>query len=77
LGYNSRPNDYGNFVGQGVETKLLMGDIMASYMPKHNLFIDLKFGFRRTLSALTQFESKTSYVSLGIRLNINSRNYDF
>lgn len=77
LGYNSRPNDYGNFVGQGVETKLLMGDIMASYMPKHNLFIDLKFGFRRTLSALTQFESKTSYISLGIRLNINTRSYDF
>jgi hypothetical protein len=77
LGYNSRPNDYGNFVGQGVETKLLMGDIMASYMPKHNLFIDLKFGFRRTLSALSQFESITSYISLGIRLNINTRNYDF
>jgi hypothetical protein len=77
LGYNSRSNDYGNFVGQGVETKLLMGDLMLSYMPKHNLFVDLKFGYRRTLSPLPQFELNTSYISLGIRLNMNTRNYDF
>ncbi len=68
---------YGNFIGQGVLTKLVMGDITASYMAFHNMFVDFKIGYRATSASLNQFNSETSYFTIGIRLNVNQRNYDF
>jgi hypothetical protein len=68
---------YGNFIGQGVSTTLFMADLTASYMAYHNLFVDFKIGMRTTDSVLKQFITETSYFTLGIRLNINQRNYDF
>jgi hypothetical protein len=54
-----------------------MADLTASYMAYHNLFVDFKIGMRTTESVLKQFITETSYFTLGIRLNINQRNYDF
>lgn len=68
---------YGHFIGQGVSTQLLTGELLCIYMWKHNLFFDFRFGYRRTQSVLAQFESNTSYFTAGIRLNINDRRYDF
>jgi hypothetical protein len=76
-GNNSRQTDYGNFVGQGILTKLFILDLMASYMIGHNFFLDLKFGYRKTIADLPLFESMTAYFSFGVRLNFNYRNYDF
>ena len=69
--------EYGNFIGQGVATTLLMGDVTASFMAYHNLFLDVKVGYRRTQADLKQFNLETTYFTCGIRLNINQRNYDF
>ncbi len=78
LSYISRSNgDYGNFIGQGIETKLIMADLTATYMPMHNLFFDVKLGYRETFSALPQFAQRTMYFTTGIRWNIVTRNYDF
>jgi hypothetical protein len=54
-----------------------MTDLTVSYMAYHNLFLDLKMGYRRTQSVLEQFNFETAYFTMGIRLNINQRNYDF
>jgi hypothetical protein len=76
--YNTHSSGmYGNYIGQGVETRLLMTDLTGSYMPFHNLFVDAKIGYRRTLSEMDLFKSEAFYFTLGIRLNIVQRNYDF
>ena len=75
--YTHSSGMYGNYIGQGVETRLLMADITGTYMPFHNLFIDAKLGFRKTISEMEMFVSETMYFTLGIRLNIVQRNYDF
>ncbi len=78
MSYTSRSNgDYGNHIGQGIETKLIMADLTATYMPKHNLFLDFKLGYRQAFSNLPQFAQRTLYFTTGIRWNIVSRNYDF
>lgn len=78
LDYNTKTsNEFGNFIGQGVSTNLIFGELLTSYMPRHNLFLDFRFGYRKTSSVLNQFDSNTIYFSLGIRLNIAQRNYDF
>jgi len=68
---------FGNYIGQGVLTTLVMTDLTLSYLAYHNLFFDLKVGYRRTQASLSQFNLETSYFTCGIRLNINQRNYDF
>jgi hypothetical protein len=78
LSYNYPSSElYGNFIGQGVETKLLTAELLATYMWKHNLFFDVRVGQRKTTSVLPQFASNSTYFTLGIRLNINDRRYDF
>ncbi|MBC7384284.1 MAG: hypothetical protein H7296_15060 [Bacteroidia bacterium] len=75
--YSKTSADYGNFIGQGVVTNLVFGELLATYMPKHNLFFDFRFGYRKTNSVLPVFNSNSSYFTLGIRLNITQRFYDF
>lgn len=78
LSYNYKTSgDHGNFIGQGVETQLLFVELLATYMPKHNLFLDLRLGYRKTTSVLSIFESNSTYFSIGIRMNIAQRFYDF
>jgi hypothetical protein len=78
LSYNTHSSPvFGNFITQGVFTTFIMTDLTVSYMAYHNLFLDLKMGYRRTQSALDQFNFETAYFTMGIRLNINQRNYDF
>lgn len=77
LSYYSRVQDYGNEVGQGVKTTLTSSEFSATWMIKHNVFIDLKHQFRQTHSDLKIFETQQQYISLGIRVNIGQRHYDF
>ncbi len=77
LSYLNIPKQQGVVIGQGVITNLYIIDLLCSYMPKHNLFLDVKFTYRKTTSILSQFENESTYVSLGVRLNIATKNWDF
>ncbi len=69
--------EYNNFIGQGVATTFITGELIGSYMLKHNLFIDMRLGLRKINSALAIYEMNSFYFTFGIRLNINDRQYDF
>lgn len=77
LDYNTREMEYGNTIGQGVGTNLSFIDLTASYMLRHNLFIDVKQIFRNIDSELPELSESTSYTSLGLRLNIRPRLHEF
>ncbi|MES2560502.1 MAG: hypothetical protein V4590_12215 [Bacteroidota bacterium] len=77
LSYYSRVREYGNVIGQGVTTTLYVGEILVSYMFRHNMFIDLQVAYRKTTSALPVFESQTFNGSIAFRWNINPRWCDF
>ena len=74
---NRTPGDLSNFIGQGVNVKLIHADLMASYMLKHNLFIDLRQVFRDRTSDEAALSGSLSYTSLGLRLNLASRENAF
>ncbi len=76
-GYQYRQMDFGNKNGQGVVNTILFVDVTASYMLKHNLFIDGKQIFRQSKSHLAGYNSNTSLTSLALRWNIPQRLYDF
>ncbi|MBZ0246261.1 MAG: hypothetical protein K8H85_09965 [Cyclobacteriaceae bacterium] len=73
----TREQEFGNTIGQGLLTKVTYLDITASYMLKHNLFIDMKL-IRRD-SAISQISgtNNTTITSLALRWNIGQRLYDF
>ncbi len=73
MSYNSRINEYGNFIGQGVKTNMLIGELTFTYMIWHNLFIDLQATYRHITSVLPQFESQTLNGSVALRWNISAR----
>jgi hypothetical protein len=73
LSYDTRMMDYNNVIGQGVRNEIFIFQQNVTWMPKHNLFIDLQFVYRKQTAAIDYFDSNTIYLSLGIRLNIGMR----
>lgn len=69
--------EYGNKVAQGNTTEVVFGSFNASWMLKHNIFIDGTILFRRSQSNLAAYNKNTSVASLGLRWNIPQRLYDF
>jgi hypothetical protein len=75
--YSTFGQEYGNRIGQGADTRLAFADFTATYMLKHNLFIDAKAIVRRQESDLPE-QTRTSYIGfLALRLNIPQRLQEF
>jgi hypothetical protein len=73
----TRISDFGNSVGQGNKNTITFIDLTASYMLKHNLFIEAKQIMRKSESDLPFYNNNTSFTSLAIRWNIPARTYEF
>lgn len=76
-----RTKDYGYRIGDGLGTKTALGSILVSYELKQNLFIDVSALFRKQnidASPTAPATSKnTSVFSLGVRLNMHRREFEF
>lgn len=70
--YTSRTKEYQNFVGQGVRNPVLLMTLGASYMLRHNLYIDVRHTIRQD-----NLVGNSSFTTFGIRLNVSQRLYEF
>jgi hypothetical protein len=77
LSYNTREQDYGNTIAQGIDTKVLYGELTLTYQLKHNVFIDLKTVLRKLNSAIPERNSNTTYISTSFRWNMARIGHDF
>ncbi len=75
--YITRQQDYGNTTTQGIKNDIAYADFTASYMLKHNLFIEGKQIIRNSTSASPAYNNNTSVTSLSVRWNIPQRLYEF
>jgi hypothetical protein len=73
----TRQSEYGNTVGQGNKNTITFIDLTASYMLKHNLFVEAKQLIRKSESDLPYYNNNTSLTSIAIRWNIPSRTYEY
>jgi hypothetical protein len=73
----NRISDYGNTIAQGNSNTITFIDLTASYMLKHNLFIEAKQIMRKSESDLLLYNNNTSLTSLAVRWNIPARTYEF
>ncbi len=75
--YNTREQEYGNFIGQGIASSLMFVDITATYQIKHNTFFDLKLMAREQKSDNPTFANKSTIYSFVFRWNIAQRLQEF
>lgn len=74
--YRTKERTYGNYVGQGVKTKLNLTDLIVTYMPWHNISFDLNYRFRRVNSEIDTRDRTTHFINLAARWNIPYRHID-
>lgn len=74
--YDSRPRDYGFFIGTGLKVHSLTLGFNASYELFDNAFIDLS-ATKRTYNVEGQPNSSVFFYSFGFRMNIARRQFDF
>ncbi|MCB0490808.1 MAG: hypothetical protein KDC93_00175 [Cyclobacteriaceae bacterium] len=74
---STREQEFGNTIGQGLLNKITYLDLTASYMLKHNLFIDMKLIRRDSAIPSISGTINTTITSLALRWNIGQRLYDF
>ena len=72
--YETRFRNEGNFVAQGRETLVSYGDLRATYMLKHNFFLDFRQMLRLSDSQASRLDYSSSMTSFGVRWNMAYRN---
>ncbi len=73
----NRQREKGNFIGQGRRTNILMFDLNASYMIRHNIFADFKAFSRIYDSGESILNNVNSGISFGLRMNMARQNLMF
>ncbi len=76
LDSDTREQDYGNKLLQGISTTTLLADISLSQMWKHNLFFDLGYTYRQQQTANNDTRHQ-HFFSAGMRLNIARKQWLF
>ena len=77
LNNNTREMEFGNEIGQGVSNQLLFMDFTATYMWKHNFFVDLKHVYRNNANELLVADEETNFTFISVRWNIPQRLHEF
>lgn len=78
LPYTSRPFDYGYTLPSGLISKGINASLLVSYEVKENLFIDGSLMYRRhNTVGSPDLTTSTKMLTLGVRLNMFRRTYDY
>lgn len=72
-----RVREFGNEVGQGVGARAVLLSLQLSYRLGHNLHTYLEYVYRDKRSDLEVRNQRTSYLGLGLRMNMHKQNFDF
>ena len=75
--YYTYVNEYGNYVGQGIRTRLLYQNLSASFLinPAYNLNFTMGMVFRNLKSDVST--ENTHYFYIGLRTSLRNLYYDF
>jgi hypothetical protein len=69
--------DIGHKIGQGIAVNLYYIEFNASYMVKHNIFLDLTMVHRKQTTSYVPYKYNSTIITLGLRMNIGKKSYDW
>jgi hypothetical protein len=75
--YNGRFRDEGNYIGQGRKTVVTYADVRASYMIRHNIFLEGRYMYRFQDSQNRSNSYTDQTLSFALRWNLPYRNWVF
>ena len=75
--YTFRIRDEGNFIGQGRKTVVTYADLRASYMIRHNIFLEGRFLYRFQDSQYRPSSYSEQVASFALRWNMPYQNWVF
>jgi len=75
--YDTRIQDYGNEIGQGIPVSITQLGLDASYELYHNIFADLHFLYRKQDSDEDVNDINSTYFGAGVRMNIANQRLDY
>ena len=75
---STRSVDYGYTIPSGVSAQGINAQLLVSYEPKENIFLDVSLLIRRwKASELPSVNRNTSLITAGLRMNMFRREYDY
>jgi hypothetical protein len=77
LNQNRTGGDYGHTLASGVRGNGVNASLWVGYELWENFFIDGSFQYRKVNAAVNTLSQKTTLLSLGIRMHVNRREYDY
>jgi hypothetical protein len=76
--YRTRARETGFDIGSGMKVNCLNANFIASYELKENIFFELTGLHRRyKINNVAPGQQNTTVVSVGLRMNMHRREYDF
>ncbi len=75
--YNTRFRNEGNYIGQGRKTVVTYADVRASYMIRHNIFLEGRYLYRYQDSQYRPDSYTDQTASFALRWNLPYRNWVF
>lgn len=73
----TRQQEFGNEIGQGIGAVLELQGLELTYQPAHNVFLELTYFNRNKNSEDDTLDKTTSYIGLGLRVNVGKVRWDF
>jgi len=77
LPYATYEREFGNVTGQGIDTKINIIALQASYQLLHNLFVDARLILRNEQQPALNTRISDQFVGFGIRLNTDTKHQYF
>jgi hypothetical protein len=75
---STRSVDYGYTIPTGVSATGINGQLLISYEPKENIFLDISLLVRRwKATEMSTINRNTSVITAGLRMNMFRREYDY
>ena len=68
---------FGNRIGQGVENRVLMGNLNLSYMIRQNVFLDFSHTYRRRAAQDLDSPQVSQFTQAGIRINMVRHDFNY
>ena len=68
---------FGNVIGQGVENRVVQSNLTATYMVRHNFFIDASHYFRRRTAQDLNTPASSNFMQLAFRWNFVRPDFNY
>ena len=75
--YVTRPYDYGFKIPAGVKSTGINAQFLLSFEPKENVYLDAAILVRRYKADAVNISTNTNMFTLGFRMNVFRREYDY